>query len=538
MILGWSTVGLLSRLITKREAVRRQIEIISSACSYCISSSYSQIMGTSHNPCSTDWEHRIFAVDANPSLGYPEPFYFTSLTNKDRASPATSNEWPMLAHGGIALSVCITDPFPVSAARLHRSLGQQLAQLFSGTCHVLRLLSYLPQDPYASLLRGFFICDPQNCTSTQHRLKHLLSEHRQHISSFTYQQKPQGGIWQNVLELNGGEQEMEEHWQVVRMGEPDPSPFALNILHTAVYYSLSSTRAVLLQCSACIPEAARILELLDKCDTSAKKGRFPVIVIEGLDATVQRKSGHFNTDAEPGTVGRYAVFMGQNKEQRPVTLMVPTVHGAKYYLPTVRRGNSLRIRAWRIYSPITRKSTLTESLKDSLKATLLRSPPDCISKWRKTFDDEPSLIKRAYYAAGNYVGACEIAKASMNSPVIVDRYWHSTAAYAIATEIVGSVHSLPPCHHEVYQWPRDLLRPDLVILLTVSDEERMRRMRGRGLEETKEEKELESNTMFRLKVEEAYKRIENPQCVIIDASPAKEMVLKETLNVVRKHCVI
>ncbi|XP_018121406.1 UMP-CMP kinase 2, mitochondrial isoform X2 [Xenopus laevis] len=470
MILGWSTVGLLSRLITKREAVRRQIEIISSACSYCISSSYSQIMGTSHNPCSTDWEHRIFAVDANPSLGYPEPFYFTSLTNKDRASPATSNEWPMLAHGGIALSVCITDPFPVSAARLHRSLGQQLAQLFSGTCHVLRLLSYLPQDPYASLLRGFFICDPQNCTSTQHRLKHLLSEHRQHISSFTYQQKPQGGIWQNVLELNGGEQEMEEHWQVVRMGEPDPSPFALNILHTAVYYSLSSTRAVLLQCSACIPEAARILELLDKCDTSAKKGRFPVIVIEGLDATG--------------------------------------------------------------------KSTLTESLKDSLKATLLRSPPDCISKWRKTFDDEPSLIKRAYYAAGNYVGACEIAKASMNSPVIVDRYWHSTAAYAIATEIVGSVHSLPPCHHEVYQWPRDLLRPDLVILLTVSDEERMRRMRGRGLEETKEEKELESNTMFRLKVEEAYKRIENPQCVIIDASPAKEMVLKETLNVVRKHCVI
>ncbi|OCT81204.1 UMP-CMP kinase 2, mitochondrial [Xenopus laevis] len=465
MILGWSSAGLLCRLMSQRPAVRRQIDIIIS------SAYYRHIMGPSHSPGRSEWEHRIFAVDADPSLGYHESFYFTALANKDGvSSPATSNEWPMLTQGVTALSVCVTDPHPVSAARLHRSLGQQLAQILSGTHHVLKLLSYLPQDPHHSLLRGFFICDPQNCNNTWHKLKHLLCEHRQHITSFTHRQEPRGEIWQNVLELNGGEQETGGRWPLVRVGEPQPSPFALNILHSAVFYSLSSARSVLLQCSEWIPEATRIVELLDKCDTGTKKGHFPVIVIEGLDATG--------------------------------------------------------------------KSTLTESLKDCLKATLLRSPPDCISKWRKTFDDEPSLIKRAYYAAGNYVGACEIAKASMDSPVIVDRYWHSTAAYAIATEIGGSIHSLPPCHHDVYQWPRDLLRPDLVILLTVSDEERMRRMHGRGLEETKEEKELESNTMFRQKVEEAYKRIENPRCVIIDASPTKETVLKETLNVIRKHCAI
>ncbi|CAJ0947554.1 unnamed protein product [Ranitomeya imitator] len=44
--------------------------------------------------------------------------------------------------------------------------------------------------------------------------------------------------------------------------------------------------------------------------------------------------------------------------------------------------------------------------------------------------------------------------------------------------------------------PQDLLQPDLVILLTVSDEERIRRIRKRGLEETKEEKELEDNSIF------------------------------------------
>uniref|UniRef100_A0A803J9M7 UMP-CMP kinase 2, mitochondrial n=1 Tax=Xenopus tropicalis TaxID=8364 RepID=A0A803J9M7_XENTR len=420
MLLGRSAAGLLSRLVATGPAVG----LIPRSC--FIAKTHSRIMSTYQSHCGADWGHRVFAVDASPSLGHPEPFYFTALHSKDQAS-ANCNEWPMLAHGGTALSVGITDPHPVSAARLHRALGQQLAQVLPATCQLLRLLSYLPQEPHTSLQRGFFIWDPHNCSSTQHKLKHLLREHRQHSNCCTYTEGPQGEIWQTPLEL--GSQTGPS--RVVRVGEPDPSPFALNILLSAVYYSLSSARTVLQECSACIPEATRILELLDQCDTGTKKGRYPVIVIEGLDATG--------------------------------------------------------------------KSTLTESLRDCLKATLLRSPPDCISKWRKTFDDEPSLIKRAYYAAGNYIGACEIAKASMDSPVIVDRYWHSTAAYAIATEIGGNLPSLPHCGHDIYQWPQDLLRPDLVILLTVSDEERMLRMRGRGLEETKEEKELESNTMFRLK---------------------------------------
>lgn len=67
------------------------------------------------------------------------------------------------------------------------------------------------------------------------------------------------------------------------------------------------------------------------------------------------------------------------------------------------------------------KSTLTESLKRHLKAALLKSPPDSISQWRTIFDSESSLIRRAYYAIGNYIGAAEIAKASKTSPVIVDR---------------------------------------------------------------------------------------------------------------------
>lgn len=49
----------------------------------------------------------------------------------------------------------------------------------------------------------------------------------------------------------------------------------------------------------------------------------------------------------------------------------------------------------------------------------------------------------------------------------------------------------------MYKWPEDLLKPDLVLLLTVSPEERARRLEARGLERTKEEAELEANSLFR-----------------------------------------
>ncbi|XP_063006625.1 UMP-CMP kinase 2, mitochondrial [Melospiza melodia melodia] len=233
--------------------------------------------------------------------------------------------------------------------------------------------------------------------------------------------------------------------------------------------SASALRQRLRQCAERIPEAEAVLDLLEKCPEHQKKGSFPVIVFEGLDATG--------------------------------------------------------------------KTTVTQAVKDTLNGILLRSPPPCISQWRTVFDDERTPIKRAFYAAGNYILASEIAKASTQAPVIIDRYWHSTAAYAIATETSGEVQDLPPAQDEVYQWPEDLLKPDLVLLLTVDPEERVRRLQHRGLEKTKEEAELEANSLFRQRVEESYRRMVNPACQEVDASPSKEEVLKTVLQLIKKHCV-
>lgn len=67
------------------------------------------------------------------------------------------------------------------------------------------------------------------------------------------------------------------------------------------------------------------------------------------------------------------------------------------------------------------KSTLTESLRASIQATLLKSPHDCIGHLRKAFDVKLPLIRRAFYTLGNYITASAIASASETSPVIVDR---------------------------------------------------------------------------------------------------------------------
>uniref|UniRef100_A0A8B9RN80 Cytidine monophosphate (UMP-CMP) kinase 2, mitochondrial n=1 Tax=Astyanax mexicanus TaxID=7994 RepID=A0A8B9RN80_ASTMX len=116
------------------------------------------------------------------------------------------------------------------------------------------------------------------------------------------------------------------------------------------------------------------------------------------------------------------------------------------------------------------------------------------------------------------------------------RYWHSTAAYAIATAVSGAVEKLPALGSEIYEWPSDLLRPSLVLLLTVSPRERLRRLQGRGLGQTEEETQLEVNDLFRQKVDEAYKRIQNPACVTVDASPSPDQVLQQVLSLIRNKC--
>jgi len=170
----------------------------------------------------------------------------------------------------------------------------------------------------------------------------------------------------------------------------------------------------------------------------------------------------------------------------------------------------------------TGKSTLSENLSLKTGGKLLKSPPDCVVHLREAFDKLPSPLRRLYYSLSNYVFGEMIKKSSQTGVVICDRFWHSTAAYAIATDVkTGDASNLPPKNHWVYNWPDDLLKPDLVYFLSVSEEERIRRLKARNIKFTDEEKWLISSKHFKERMDECYSRMKNPSVVTVDAAKGK-----------------
>ncbi|XP_074548890.1 UMP-CMP kinase 2, mitochondrial [Halichoeres trimaculatus] len=407
------------------------------------------------------WSSRVFSVELNGA-----PFYF-SIQERHRGEdmPHVFEE----VRGNdrcYSLFVCSSDR--IKQARFYPELKEKLLRDLPKGCDLSPMSSFLP-NVKDSLLKGYFLKDRSAGSSLSERLLRDVIQHDP-VLVCSYLKSEDGQLWTQRLWGDADSQttEMSKDYCVVPSEAPEYHPATLNIINSDVFYSFEEACDVLKQSADIIPEATSVLELLPSRLEARSKPDFPVIVIEGLDATG--------------------------------------------------------------------KTTLTESLRDTLGAALLRSPPKCLSPLRTRFDREPPLIRRAFYALGNYITAEEMGQEGMKTPVIVDRFWHSTAAYAIATAVSGPVCNLPSDGSEVYRWPTDLLRPSLVVLLTLDPEERKRRLRDRGQGETAEEQELDHNQLFRLKVEEAYRRISGPACVTVDASPPADQVLQQVLLLIRAKC--
>lgn len=67
------------------------------------------------------------------------------------------------------------------------------------------------------------------------------------------------------------------------------------------------------------------------------------------------------------------------------------------------------------------------------------------------------------------------------------RYWNSSAAYGLMEYCTKNNKKLPEIDDSVYFWPMDLQKPNFVIFLTLSEEERKRRIMLRNKEPTKDE---------------------------------------------------
>lgn len=179
----------------------------------------------------------------------------------------------------------------------------------------------------------------------------------------------------------------------------------------------------------------------------------------------------------------------------------------------------------------TGKSTLVENLSKSLPAKKLSCPPKIIvpslqeGPIRKHFDSLSPLQRRAYYRFSNLIASEEASKHLLEGDVVMDRYWTSTAAFAAMDD--GFEHDVAPG-----EYPDEIRIPDVLILLIVDEENRLKRLSGRGEDETEEELELASNFAKRNNVLKSYKLF-NP--VIIDTSnKTPEQVCEEALKIIQE----
>jgi len=186
----------------------------------------------------------------------------------------------------------------------------------------------------------------------------------------------------------------------------------------------------------------------------------------------------------------------------------------------------------------TGKSTLSNNLAKYLNGIQMGTPPPSISPIRRHFDAFPEVYRRSYYALGNYIASEQVIQHCRTQPVVMDRYWHSTTAYAIASEIgCATSKYLPPPTHPIYTWPDDLLYPSAVVFLTTGEEDRSERVNERS-EQTEEERMIEMNCSFRSRISEVYRRIGHQRWMEVDTSGTQEETLQKVVNALKLHGVI
>ncbi|XP_061649954.1 UMP-CMP kinase 2, mitochondrial [Phyllopteryx taeniolatus] len=409
------------------------------------------------------WSSRVFSVDVDG-----ETVYFKIHDNQagKGGKEEVQRLFGTVHKDAKCYSLLVSSGDKIHNARFHWELKDKLLKDLPAQCRLSPMRSFLP-NVKDSLVHGYFLqtaCQESSVTTERLLRQWLQLDDPLLVCSYLRDNEEDAPRWTQHLWNH------EHKHGIVPLQAPQYHPATLNLIDSDVFYSFQAARDVFDKCADIIPEAASVLELLP-CGGGVEprsEPDFPVIVLEGLDATG--------------------------------------------------------------------KTTLTESLRDTLGATILRSPPQCLSPWRARFDQEPPILRRAFYALGNYITAQQISHQTSKTPVIIDRFWHSTAAYAIATAVSGPVCDLPAEGSELYRWPSDLLQPSLVVLLTLDPEERKRRLRDRGQGETKEEHELDCNQLFRLRVEEAYRRISGPSCISVDASSSAEQVLQQVLLLIKGKC--
>ncbi|CCW64225.1 unnamed protein product [Phytomonas sp. EM1] len=149
------------------------------------------------------------------------------------------------------------------------------------------------------------------------------------------------------------------------------------------------------------------------------------------------------------------------------------------------------------------KTLISHTLASKLEGIPLHTPPSEWSDIRPLFLNQDNALLRAFYSGSNYIAASGILHAAQERVVVLDRWWCSTCAMALANQF--TTRTLPPEGDAVYEWPSDLPKPNVGFYIFVDEQVRRARIRKRAPEDS-EEQRLSAESEMRAAAAEAYRR--------------------------------
>eukprot|EP00588_Corethron_pennatum_P026244 CAMPEP_0194327020 /NCGR_PEP_ID=MMETSP0171-20130528/39307_1 /TAXON_ID=218684 /ORGANISM="Corethron pennatum, Strain L29A3" /LENGTH=816 /DNA_ID=CAMNT_0039086811 /DNA_START=115 /DNA_END=2562 /DNA_ORIENTATION=+ len=205
------------------------------------------------------------------------------------------------------------------------------------------------------------------------------------------------------------------------------------------------------------------------------------------------------------------------------------------------------------------KTTLCQSLTDAINEMLqgreklnkpkvrvmaTKTPSRCLKKIRPLWDHRGGILARAFYMISNYVLEYEICTQISDDVkvIIIDRWYASTLAYTVAYNDDNKNNdeiNITSLSEQIFEWPRDLLIPDLLLILNIDPVVRRQRVERRKAEGSGASQfnpwddRLSQDLQLGSRILQALSRItKGPKRVAdLDANASMQGVLRETLGI-------
>ncbi|XP_054288614.1 UMP-CMP kinase 2, mitochondrial-like [Macrosteles quadrilineatus] len=109
------------------------------------------------------------------------------------------------------------------------------------------------------------------------------------------------------------------------------------------------------------------------------------------------------------------------------------------------------------------RNVVAQRVANVIKARLVGNPPQFMTMSNYFFNDTEEL-RRAFYSLGVYGAACKTREYLYSSAVIVAGYWVDQTSFGISK----MYNTLPSAGSAIYEWPDDLVKPDMVFVINPS----------------------------------------------------------------------